>query len=280
MPTIASDVDISPAVTAVCERFDAANDLVLENVNAFLDLSPKWNLMRAALAGHLHLVQRLSRRNPRKFQRCCQEAMDSAAEFGHLHVVQWLHQHREEGCTTDAMDMAACNGHLHIVQWLHENRKEGCTTNAMDFAAQHGHLKVVQWLHYSRKEGATYYAIDNAATYGHLDVIQWLHKHRDEGCSQSAVVNAINAGHEDVARWLVANHKSDCLGKMGIVEYLARRGHWDVAALTAKHPYLQELVDADNEIMFMDDEGDVREMQEQEFIRLWNAALQHLQPSS
>ncbi|POM61635.1 hypothetical protein PHPALM_29323 [Phytophthora palmivora] len=263
-------MDISPAVIAVCNRFDADNDLVLEIVNAFVDLSSKWNLMRAALAGHLHLVQRLSRRYPNKFQHCCQEAMDSAAEFGHLDVVQWLHTNRHEGCSTDAMDMAACNGHLEIVQWLHENRTEGCTSNAIDFAAQYGHLKVVQWLHYHCKAQATHYAMDNAATYGHLEVIQWLHAHRVERCSQSALVNAINAGHEDVAKWLVIHCKSECVGKMGFVEYLARRGYWDVAALTAKHPYLQELVDAD-EIVLTDD--DAREMHEREFLRLWNAAM-------
>ncbi|RLN10489.1 hypothetical protein BBO99_00003667 [Phytophthora kernoviae] len=234
-------MDLSPAVIAVCDRFDAANDLVLDRVNAFLDYSPKWNMMRAALSGHLHLVQRLSRRNPDKFQRCCKEAMDSAAEFGHFRVVQWLHDNRQEGCTTDAMDMAACNGHLEIVQWLHENKKEGCTTNAMDFAAQHGHLKVVQWLHFNRKEGATHYAMDNAATYGHLTVIQWLHRYREEGCSQSALVNALNAGHKEIVQWLAINRKSDCIGKTGFVDYLARRGHWDVLALTDKHPYLQEL---------------------------------------
>ncbi|KAL4086860.1 hypothetical protein PRIC1_013919 [Phytophthora ramorum] len=180
--------DISPAVLAACERFGAANDLVLEHVNAFLDLSPTWSLMRAALAGHLHLVQRLSRRSPNKFQRCCQEAMDSAAEFGHLDVVLWLHENRLEGCTTDAMDMAASNGHLEIVQWLHDNRTEGC--------------------------------------------------------------------------------------KMGFVEYLSRRGFWDVAALTDKYPFLQELVDA---AMFTDEEDDqVLEMEDMDFLRLWNIGT-HLQ---
>ncbi|KAG6574746.1 Ankyrin repeat protein [Phytophthora cinnamomi] len=79
--------------------------------------------------------------------------------------------------------------------------------------------------------------MDNAASYGHLEVIQWLHANRSEGCSQSAVVNAINAGHEHVARWLVAHRKRDCIGKLGFVEYFARRGYWDVASLINKHPY-------------------------------------------
>ena len=43
-----------------------------------------------------------------------------------------------------AMDWAAENGHMHVVQWLHENRKEGCTTDAMDYAARNGHLDVVK----------------------------------------------------------------------------------------------------------------------------------------
>ncbi|CEG46401.1 FOG: Ankyrin repeat [Plasmopara halstedii] len=235
---------ISPAVVAVCGRFNAANDFVLEHVNAYFDVSPQWNLLRAALTGHLHLVQRLSRRNPNKFQRCCEEAMDSAAEFGHLAVVQWLHFNRKEGCTTDAMDMAACNGHLEIVKWLHANRKEGCTSNAIDFAAQNGHLDVVKWLHLNRNEGATHYAMDNAATSGYLGVIEWLHAHRNEGCSQSALINAINSGHDHVSKWLVLNRRMDCVGNIGFIEYAARRGYWNVAALTTNKPHLLELIDA------------------------------------
>ncbi|KAI9905965.1 hypothetical protein PsorP6_014381 [Peronosclerospora sorghi] len=244
---------ISPAVLSVCDRFNAANDVVVEHVYAFLDVSPKWTLMRAALAGHLHLVQRVSRRNPEQFQCCCQEAMDSAAEFGHLDILRWLNENRREGCTTDAMDMAACNGHLEIVQWLHENTREGCTTNAIDFAAHNGHLEVVKWLHFNREEGATHYAIDNAATHGHLDVIQWLFANRQEGCSQSALLNAINAGHDHVAKWLVSNCKSNYSGKTSFIDHLSRRGYWDVAALMEKLLYLKELVD---ELMLTDDEED------------------------
>jgi hypothetical protein len=47
-----------------------------------------------------------------------------AAENGHLHVVEWLHENRREGCTTVAMNRAAGKGHLHVVEWLHENREE------------------------------------------------------------------------------------------------------------------------------------------------------------
>ncbi|KAI8924260.1 hypothetical protein BC831DRAFT_466468, partial [Entophlyctis helioformis] len=38
---------------------------------------------------------------------------------------------RTEGCTTDAIDKAAENGHLHVVQWLLANRTEGFTAKAI-----------------------------------------------------------------------------------------------------------------------------------------------------
>ncbi|TYZ63346.1 hypothetical protein PybrP1_012885 [[Pythium] brassicae (nom. inval.)] len=205
----ASDL-LSPAVRAACERHDAAVDLVMATINAFLDVSPRCSLMMAALSGHAHLVRRLSARHPTPFDSCCEEAMDSAAEFGHLGIVQWLHAHRSEGCTTDAMDLAASNGHLDVVRWLHENRDAGCTTNAMDFAAQNGHLHVIQWLHAHRREGCTRAAMDNAATGGHLSVIQWLHIHRREGCSKSALANACFAGHYNIALWLLQFRRRDC----------------------------------------------------------------------
>ena len=82
------DLTLSPAVHAVCERHDAAIDLVMANVYAFMDVSPRCSLTIAALSGHLRLVQRLSLRHPRPFDACFEEAMDLAAEFGHLHIVQ------------------------------------------------------------------------------------------------------------------------------------------------------------------------------------------------
>ncbi len=67
---------------------------------------------------------------------CTTDAMDWAAEYGHLDVVRYLHEKRQEGCTTDAMDWAAGNGHLDVIKWLHENRHEGCTTKAMNWASR------------------------------------------------------------------------------------------------------------------------------------------------
>lgn len=41
--------------------------------------------------------------------------MDGAAAGGHLAMVKWLHE-KGFGCTTAAMDSAAQEGHLEVVQ--------------------------------------------------------------------------------------------------------------------------------------------------------------------
>ncbi|KAF1772716.1 Ankyrin repeat-containing domain [Phytophthora cactorum] len=56
--------------------------------------------------------------------RATSRAMDSAASNGHLEMVKWLHEHRDEGCTMDAMNRAAWNGHLDVVKWLHDHERK------------------------------------------------------------------------------------------------------------------------------------------------------------
>ena len=60
------------------------------------------------------------------YTRCVYWSMTTAAEYGHLNIVKWLHKNNFE-CTTNAMDLAALNGHLEVVKWLHFNRNSGCT---------------------------------------------------------------------------------------------------------------------------------------------------------
>jgi hypothetical protein len=49
------------------------------------------------------------------------------------------------------MNFASEKGHLHIVEWLHENRNEGCTTKAMDKAALNGHYDIIVFLYYIKE---------------------------------------------------------------------------------------------------------------------------------
>jgi ankyrin repeat protein len=153
-------------------------------------------------------------------------AMDWAAGIGHLEVVKWLHENRQEGCTKTAMDAAAWNGHLEVIKWLHENRKEGCTKKAMDYAAENGQLEVVKWLHENRQEGCTTDAMDWAATRGFLEVVKWLHQNRNEGCTTDAMNLAAENGYLEVVKWLHLNRKEGCTTKA--MNMAARNGHLEV----------------------------------------------------
>ncbi|GLE00530.1 hypothetical protein PINS_up009287 [Pythium insidiosum] len=55
-------------------------------------------------------------------------------------------------CTTDAMDGAARFGHLYVVSWLHEHRNEGCTPLALYAAVQNRDVKMVTFLVNQREE--------------------------------------------------------------------------------------------------------------------------------
>lgn len=46
--------------------------------------------------------------------------MDDAALYGHLDIIQFLHQNRSEGCDR-AIVKAAINGHFSVVKYLVEN---------------------------------------------------------------------------------------------------------------------------------------------------------------
>ena len=96
----------------------------------------RW-LRKAIWNGHLGVVRALYQKND--FVNIRDDALNLAAEYGHLHIIMWL---PIEMCKKRAMNQAAKNGYLEVVKWLHENRKEGCTTYAMDWAARNGHLEV------------------------------------------------------------------------------------------------------------------------------------------
>ncbi|KAJ3270349.1 hypothetical protein HDU76_011172, partial [Blyttiomyces sp. JEL0837] len=122
------------------------------------------------------------------------DVLATATEHGLFEHVVFLQQVRPQiECTTRAMNLAAGNGHLDIVRFLHENRQEGCTTYAMDKAASNGHLDVVKFLHENRQEGCTTAAMDGAAHRGFLSVVRYLFLNRKEGCSPDAVYNVCDA---------------------------------------------------------------------------------------
>ncbi|OQR95340.1 hypothetical protein THRCLA_07962 [Thraustotheca clavata] len=73
--------------------------------------------------------------------------MDLAAMNGHFDIVKFLHyRDNGPGCTTRAIDGAATYGHINIVQFLVANRSEGFTTLALRGAVQNGYSKIVEYL--------------------------------------------------------------------------------------------------------------------------------------
>ncbi|KAF1327900.1 Intraflagellar transport protein 88, partial [Globisporangium splendens] len=229
---------VSPAVRAVSVAKGVDIPLLTELLTSFLDHSHEWTIGNAAAHGRLYLVQTLSASTPVGDFDGVQDAMDFAAECGHLDVVQWLHWNRMEGCTADAMDMAAANGHLHVVQWLHVHRREGCTSDAMDLAAAGGHLHVVQWLHMHRDEGCSTDAMDAAAVSGHFDVVQWLHMHRAEGCTYRALVDTSYNGHFHIVTWLAQFGRQSSI--MDAIDVAAQRGHSNLVVWLAEHLHARE----------------------------------------
>ncbi|KAJ3103152.1 hypothetical protein HDU97_010360 [Phlyctochytrium planicorne] len=133
--------------------------------------------------------------------------MNTAAEFGHLDIVKFLHRFRTDGCSTEAMDLAAAGGHLDVVEFLHDNRQEGCTVKAMDMAAQGGHFEIVQFLHKHRTKGCTVAAMDNAARLGDLEIVKFLHHNRTEGCTVKAIDYV---GSLEVLEFLHKNRTEGC----------------------------------------------------------------------
>ncbi|KDO26523.1 hypothetical protein SPRG_07925 [Saprolegnia parasitica CBS 223.65] len=101
-------------------------------------------------------------------------------------MLQLLHD-RGAPCTKHAMDYAATNGHLGVVRFLHEQRDEGCSTFAMTGAIMHGHLA-----------GYNPRAFDLAAARDDMATVRFLHRHRREGCTRDALTSASRAGHRSV----------------------------------------------------------------------------------
>jgi hypothetical protein len=134
-------------------------------------------------------------------------AIDAAAINNHIEVVRNLY-HCGAECSIDAINGAAENGHLEMVEWIHTFLNADCTTLAMDSAAANGHLGVVVWLHENRNEGCTQQAMNKALLNNHYDVVLWLLKNRTECKVDEAIQfvqkHAENYGNDNEFLWPVS----------------------------------------------------------------------------
>lgn len=88
---------------------------------------------------------------------CLWSAMDAAAVCGDVPLLASLHtlSQQQPGLADTAqltsrarVDAAAAAGHIHVLDWLAEHRSglESCTHAAVDSAAANGQLRALQWL--------------------------------------------------------------------------------------------------------------------------------------
>jgi len=165
-----------------------------------------------------------------------------AARYGHMHVLQWLHERgtieRDSVCRG-----AAKGGHLHILEWSQTIGYE-VHQFSPDAAAKYGRLEVLKWLR--DQEGArdrlalgdtsesarrlgdtvlvwTPYTCAFAAARGDIESLQWL---RSVGCPWNAETcsRAALGGHLDIIQWARAN---GCPWDTYTYSSAARGGHLD-----------------------------------------------------
>ena len=159
-------------------------------------------------------------RFPKCFKRHQHNAMSLAAHLGHLHILQWLHQH---GSSLDAkndgrtlLTLAARRGDLPMTQWLCRQgadleRLDSVGFSALGSAVRHGHLRVSQWL---IGQGAEIICdVDDidaeslAARRGHNAIFRWLirSKRLDERQANDLLLPVLRSGQRSLAVWLCLN---------------------------------------------------------------------------
>lgn len=160
---------------------------------------------------------------------CSSEALDYAAEYGYLEIVQYLVE-KGKPCTSNAIESAARNGSYEIVKCLIENGKE-CTTQALDIAASRGFFKIVKLLveagiHCSEN------AIISAVRDMNFEMVQYLVE-KGEPCSGDVVAEAACYGNFEMVKLLVEAgkpcsedviYKANQAGRLEIIEYLLEKG--------------------------------------------------------
>lgn len=157
-----------------------------------------WSHQHVARIGDLDMVRWLCAQGIPEIDAL----FDGAARGGHLHVIEWLHEHApdhrhyESACT-----YAAAGGHLGVLQWL---RAQGWPWNKRVCieAAESGHLAIIEWATAHGCSVGTK-ACAAAAKGGHVHVLQWLHDH---GCAWgvSATSDAARYGGLETLKWLIA----------------------------------------------------------------------------
>jgi hypothetical protein len=117
-----------------------------------------------------------------------------------MELLKWLLANTDEDCTTYAMDFAARYGHLAVLEYLHGEGRT-CTNTAADWAAMEGHFVLLKWLYDATASRCSDLAMSYVAIRGDLEMLVWLHDHDAHGSDGAATV-AVALGHTECIEWL------------------------------------------------------------------------------
>ena len=152
---------------------------------------------------------------PEYFTDYQHNAMSQAAQLGHLHIMQWLHQNGGSLKDDDLLIMAALCGNLPVSEWL---CRQGVDlgrvdffhgANALSMAVRSGHLRLSQWL-VSRgakdvPDNENNDALRLAAFGGHNAIFRWLcPQSLDDRQANDLLLRVLSngIGHRSLAVWL------------------------------------------------------------------------------
>ena len=153
--------------------------------------------MRAAIGGHLHVLQWLRREGCEWDSKTC----GGASFGGYLEILKWA---RSQGCPIDetTCNAAGEGGHLDILKYL---RTEGCPWGRAEHTLKHTLSPFLLTLSLSLFFFFTVVMKDEscchgAAHAGHLEVLEWA---RSQGAPWDAArIAGMSLGHHDVTEWL------------------------------------------------------------------------------
>jgi hypothetical protein len=159
------------------DRLESAFFAVMTNRNLLKEITKhqggkKWNVITsgdwAAKNGHLSLLRE---KRDLKFTK---KAMNWAAAYGRLDIVEWLHENRTEGCTKSALNRAVKFGHTDVIEWLVKNKPEIYDDDIRHYAIREDNPKLLEWLHKNAGNYNPIADLNSAAYWSGERVTNWI----------------------------------------------------------------------------------------------------------
>lgn len=196
---------------------------------------------QVAAAGHVPVLAwwRLELLQHQWSDRQSRLVFEIAAQCGHLHVIQWLHDQNCLWSITDGPSVT-CN-HQEIVSWLHAQELEFRLSISVDKAIQQSQLEFLQWALAHNQLGlyelsCTANATVLAATQGDLPALRWLQANHPDCCSEWTLSYAAMQGHLHAVKWLQKQYPAVVFlppgthvvrnGHMHVIQWMLTRFHW------------------------------------------------------